>query len=133
MLLAPVYLEYGKALVKVAVSKGDALGGGGGGGGAEGNEEEDAEEDEVVADGAAGVSESKVAPPEEGAASAAAAAAAPADEDLEKEDDDKEDDLAIAFECLDTARVIYSRCKEQSKVRAAGGRWCSPLRGWWCL
>jgi hypothetical protein len=105
---APIYFNYGDILLAQAQSSNDALGGP-----AEeprGEEEEEEEEDED-GEGEGGKGEG-----EEGGAKAPPAP--PAEEDLTTEEAKEENitDMQIAFECLDVARVIYTRDKEAGKA-----------------
>ena len=95
-LLAKVYYTYGHALLRIAESKADALGG-------PAAAEEEEEDDE---DGAGGVSESKTG---EGG-----------EEDIAAEEGEDADDVQVAFENRDVARVIYSRM-EPTKVSISSG------------
>ncbi len=135
--MAPIYYAYGDVLLRHVETSDDALGGPAEDGEGFGGAEESAAAAGPAAAGASsssaaaaprsgGVSESKGDDDEEeeeeedegdgegegGAASAGAAAAAPAEEDITNVENDAEggqDDLEIAWECLDVARVIYSR------------------------
>jgi hypothetical protein len=90
---APIYYEYGHALLKIVESSSDALGG---------KTQEAAREEEE---------EEK--------------AAAAAEEDIGEEDEAEDaNDLQVAYECLDVARVLYTRAagaaanpKEISEIR----------------
>ena len=109
MLVAPIYRVYGAVLLRIAVSKSDALGDAGPiATAAEGDDDDDESDDDAAATGA---------PPASAGSGAAATAAIPDEEDLEKEEDDDKDvdDLHIALECLESARLIYSR-QEPTKV-----------------
>ena len=91
-LLARVYYTYGHSLLRVAEAKVDALGGPAGG------EEEEEEEEVARPPGGAGAGE----------------------EDIADEDGDGEaDDVQVAYENLDVARVIYERMGPSAETELA--------------
>lgn len=95
-LLAPVYLAYGDALLRLSEIKADALAGGGAGGSAGGGEDSDSSDDDDDGDG-------------EGGGSGASAAGEDGEEVADEDGDGDADDEQIAFESLECARVIVSR------------------------
>lgn len=99
-LLAKMYYHYGHALLRIAESKADALGGPAA---EEGEEEDDDEEG-----GGAGAGE---APKEEDLGEEGGAAAEDAD------------DVQVAYENLDVARVIYSKMEPTQVSGVASARW----------
>lgn len=106
---APIYHAYGRALLRAYEDNADALGqkapGGDDGAGSDGEEEEGG-------DG-------------EGAGTAAGASAEGGEEDLTGDDKEKEDDdLEIAYQSLDVARVLYERMGPAYELDLAKVRLC---------
>ena len=130
---APVYHAYGDALLKVIEANTDAMGGGGGdggggagaaGGGGAGaaDEDEDEEDEEEEAPAAAAAGAGAGADGHAAASSSSSRTAAEAgEEDISQEGADEEagDDLQLAFECLDLARVLYIRAAAEAPEGAA--------------
>jgi HAT1-interacting factor 1 len=113
-LLAPVYYAYGDALLRLVESKAEALGDAAAAKDAankekQQQEEEDEEDDEEE---------------EECGAGAGGAGAGAAEEDITGganggDGDDDGGDLAVAFETLEVARVLYKRMAEQASGKGS--------------